>query len=137
MYVLHLAFVSCYFVVKGFVQNMDVILDELQRNSVDIDMKTLSYHITQCLEHHESTFRKMHASPRDLTMIFHEIKVNNFGRAISYLTFVYMMKHSEEVTRGAVQLCATALKAFDFREFKIEESLIRKVLATAKRFFNA
>ena len=116
---------------------MDVILDELQRNSVDIDMKTLSYHITYCLEHHESTFRTMHASPLDLTMIFHKINVNNFGRAISYLTFVYMMKQPEEVMRGAVQLRATALKTFDFREFKIEESLIGKVIATAKRFFSA
>ena len=113
---------------------MDVIFDELQRNNVDIDMRTLSYHITYCLEHHESTFRTMYASPLDLTMIFHEINVNNFGRAISYLAFVYMLRESEEITRGAVKLAATALKSFDFTEFKIEESFIGKAIATAKQF---
>lgn len=117
---------------------MDLILDELQRNNVDFDMKTLSHHINYLLEHHKSTFRLSRtvlANSLDLATIFYEIDVNNFGRAMSYLTLIYLLKdtNSEETTRGAIQLVAIALKTFDFREFKIEESFYSKMLSLAKR----
>ena len=41
-------FICCF-----FVQSMDLIFDELQKNSVDIDKNTLSHYINDLLEHHK------------------------------------------------------------------------------------
>ena len=43
----------------------------------------------------------------DLPDIFNDMNVNNFGRAMAYLTLVYMLKGSENMTREAVRLVAT------------------------------
>ena len=50
------------------------------------------------------------AKSPDLKTIFFETDVNNFGRAISYLTLVYMMKNSEEVTRDAVTVSCNSFE---------------------------
>ena len=49
------------------------------------------------------------ADPVDLPDIFSEMNVNNFGRAIAFLTQVYVMKCSGDVTRRAVRLVAVVL----------------------------
>ena len=84
---------------------MEVILDELQKNEVDIDMRTLSYHINECLDRYKSAFQSlpMPTESFDLAILFHEIEVINIGRAIAFLSFVYLLKESEEVTRNAVR----------------------------------
>ena len=33
--------------------------------------------------------------------IFEEINVNNFGRAVAFLTYVYVLKNTEDVTHHA------------------------------------
>ena len=76
---------------------MDVILDELQKNNVGIDMTTLSYYIHQCLEQYKTMFEKIIILPLDLPEIFEEIDVNNFGGAVAFLTYVYVLKGSEDV----------------------------------------
>ena len=100
---------------------MDVILDELRRNEVDIDMRTLSYHINDCLERYEFAFRALPIPTEsfDIAILFHNIEVINFGRAMVFLSFVYFLKESDEVTRSAVQLIVPLLKVLDLREYKI------------------
>ena len=39
----------------------EVILNELQKNNVDMDMKTLSYHISYVQEQHETSYNRMAA----------------------------------------------------------------------------
>lgn len=57
----------------------------------------------------------------DLTNIFYEIDVNNFVRAMAYLTLVYLTNAPEDEMHQAVCLVATVLKDMDFTAFKIDE----------------
>lgn len=119
---------------------MKVILDELKRNDVDIDMRTLTHHVNYVLKHHETLYNQLvpRIDPDKLSFVFIQMNVNNFGRAIAYLTLVYVMNDScsEHVTRRAVQLVAAPLRSFDFTKFKIEESSFRKMISFAQRIFS-
>ena len=77
---------------------MEVILDELRKSGVDINMTTLSYHIHHCLGQYKTIYEQMAipADPVDLPDIFSEMNVNNFGRAIAFLTQVLC----DEMLRG-------------------------------------
>ena len=112
---------------------MDVILDELRRGGIDIDMRTLSYHINGCLERYGDAFRALHTESLDLVVIFHKIEVVNFGRAIAFLSFVYSLKESEEVTRNAVRLVVPMLRIVDLRGYKI--SYFYELFSRIKGFF--
>ena len=103
---------------------MDWILDELRKNNIDIDMKTLSHHINYLIERHYREYGHMvaYVNRDNISQVFTETNVINFGRAMAYLSIVYLLKESEEVTREAVRLVATPLKNIDFTTFKIEES---------------
>ena len=114
---------------------MEVILDELQKNNVDIDMRTLSYYINYLLDEHESMYRSMVACSPDFATVFHEINVVNFGRAMAYLTMVYFMKVSEDEIRSAVQLVVAPLRSFDFTEYKIKESFFDKMTSVFIKLF--
>ena len=75
-------FIFCiHFVV---VSTMEVVLDELRKNDVDIDMTTVSYHIRHCLGQYKTMYEQMaiRVGPVDLPGIFNDMNVNNFGRAI-------------------------------------------------------
>ena len=98
---------------------MELILDELQKNIVDIDMRTLSYHTSYLVKHHEMTYNEMIARvrPDELSTIFSEMNVNNFGRAMAFLTHVYVLKRSKDVTRCVVRLVAVVLKDMDLAAF--------------------
>ena len=69
---------------------MEVILDELRRNEVDIDMRTLSYHINDCLERYEFAFRALPIPTEsfDIAILFHKIEVINFGRAMVFYQYL-------------------------------------------------
>ena len=110
---------------------MEVILNELQKNGVDIDMRTLSHHIKYLLERHEALYNQMilNVNPNEIHVVFNTINDTNFGRAMAYLTLVYLIHSSEDTTRRAVRLVAAPLKRFDLREFSIEQSLFRRVIS--------
>ena len=118
---------------------MELILDELQKNNVDIDMRTLSYHTytSYLLKHHEMTYKEMVArvKPDELSTIFNDMNVNNFGRAMAFLTDVYVLKGSEDVTRCAVRLVAVVLKDMDLTAFKVEENFLQRMLSGIRRMF--
>ncbi len=115
----------CYFAV------IEVILNELQKNGVDIDMRTLSYYVNYLLERHEAMYNQMilNVNPNEIHVVFNMINVTNFGRAMTYLTLVYLMHASEDTTRRAVRLVAAPLKSFDLRPFWIVESFFRRVIS--------
>ena len=94
---------------------MEVILDELQKYTVDMNMKTLSYYINDLLQQHETLYKQFTERLKfdEVSVVFAETRVNNFGRAMAFLTLVYLMKAPEDVTREAVRLVATPLKNFD------------------------
>ena len=111
---------------------MEVILDELQTRGVDIDMRTLSHTINDLLERHEALYNQMvvNVNPNEMYVVFNTINVINFGRAMAYLTLVYLMHNSEDTTRRAVRLVAAPLKSFDFSAYRIEEeSIFRRLIS--------
>ena len=60
--------------------------------------------------------------PDEISIVFAETEVNNFGRAMAYLTLVYVLDIPENAMREAVRLVATVLKDMDLSVFKVEES---------------
>ena len=117
---------------------MDVIFDELQKNNVNIDKTTLSYHVHHCLEHYTTMYGQMamRSNLADLHEIFCDMNVNNFRRVITFLTYAYVLNGPEGEMRRAVQLAVTPLKSFDITTFKIDESCFEKMVSFAKRFFS-
>ena len=85
---------------------MEVIADELRKNNADIDKKTLSHHINYVLDRHGKLYDEMaeRLDSDGLLNVFGEMNVNSFGRAMAYLTLVYLMDIPEDVKRflGAV-----------------------------------
>ena len=63
----------------------------------------------------------------NISKVFTEINVINFGRAMAYLSIVYLLGESEEMTRETVRLVAMPLKNIDFTAFKIEESFFHRL----------
>ena len=120
-----------------FEGEMEVILDELQKNNVDIDMRTLSHHVNYLLGKHGDIYQSIVSRCPDLVTIFYEIDVVNFGRAMAYLTLVYLTKVSGDEARVAVQLVAKRLRSFDFDKFKIEESFFDKIMSIFQRLFSS
>ena len=120
-----------------FEGEMEVILDELQKNNVDIDMRTLSHHVNYLLDKHGDIYQSIVSRCPDLVTIFYEIDVVNFGRAMAYLTLVYLTKVSGDEARVAVQLVAKRLRNFDFAKFKIEESFFDKIMSIFQRLFSS
>ena len=120
-----------------FEGEMEIILDELQKNNVDIDMRTLSHHVNYLLDKHGGIYQSIVSRCPDLVTIFYEIDVVNFGRAMAYLTLVYLTKVSGDETRVAVQLVAKRLRSFDFAKFKIEESFFDKIMSIFQRLFSS
>ena len=75
---------------------MEVIADELKKNGVNVDIETLSEHIQYILGNYRDCFNESvdRLTREELLLdVFHEMNVNNFGRAMSYLTLVYRMSH--------------------------------------------
>jgi hypothetical protein len=63
-------------------------------------------------------------------IVFDAINVTNFGRAIAYLTLVYLMHNSEDTTGRAVRFVAAPLKSFDLSAYQIEEeSFFRRMIS--------
>ena len=86
---------------------MEVILDELRKNNVNIDVTILSQHINYMLGVHEDMYNEManRLNSDELLNVFNEMNVNSFGRV------VYQMNISEEdVIREAVRLVVPILR---------------------------
>ena len=107
---------------------MEVIADELKKNGVNVDIETLSEHIQYILGNYRDCFNESvdRLNREELLLdVFHEMNVNNFGRAMSYLTLVYRMSHisKEDTVRQAVRLAAPVLR----NTGRIEGGFIREL----------
>ena len=63
-------------------------------------------------------------SPEELLGVFNEMNVNSFGRAMAYLTLVYLMNIPEDTKRKAVRLVAPVLR--DVNATRVEEGFFPK-----------
>ena len=94
---------------------MEVIVDELRKNNVIIDVETLTEHIQYILNNYRDRFNESveRLTREELILdVFHEINVNTLGRAMSYLAFVYHLSHfiKEDTVRQAVRLAAPLIR---------------------------
>ena len=94
---------------------MEVIVDELRKNNVNVDVETLSEHIQYILNSYRNCYNdSVERLTREelLLDVFHEMNVNTLGRAMAYLTFVYRLSHviKEDTVRQAVRLAAPVIR---------------------------
>ena len=107
---------------------MEVIQDELQKNNVRIDIKTLTEHIEYILNNYRDSYNdSVNRLTREelLLDVFHEMNVNSLGRAMAYLTLVYRMSHmiKEDTVRQAVRLAAPVIR----NSGRVERGFIREL----------
>ena len=111
---------------------MEVIQDELQKNSVPVDLETLSEHIEHILCNYRDSYNEavnaLNNFPLTIDMfqkVFKEINVDSTGRAVAYLTLVYRTNHltNEETVRQAVRLVVPVLR----NAGRVEGSFIRNL----------
>ena len=113
---------------------MEVIQDELKQNDIRIDIETIAEHIECIFRNYKDSFNeaaeKLTRSRRSdreeiLLDVFHEMNINNFGRAMSYLTLVYRMSHifKEDEVRQAVRLAVPVIR----NTARIEGGFIREL----------
>ena len=92
---------------------MEIIVDELKKNDVNINITILSTFIQYILNSHEDLYNDIVArlNSEELQNVFNEMDVLNLGRALAYLTLVYRMNIPEENSvREAVRLAVPILK---------------------------
>ena len=107
---------------------MEVIIDELRKNNVNIDVETLSEHIQYILDNYRDCYNdSVERLTREelLLDVFHEMNVNSLGRTMAYLTLVYRMRHiiKEDTVRQAVRLAAPLIRNVG----RVEGSFIREL----------
>ena len=92
---------------------MEVIVDELQKNGIRVDITTLTIHINEILARYKDVYNDVAncLNLEQLTDVFRETSVNTVGRVMAYLTLVYCMNMTrEEDVRKAVRLTVPALR---------------------------
>lgn len=64
-------------------------------------------------------FQSLASKSSDLITLFHKVDANNFGGAISFLSFLYLYRceNKEEDIRAAVRLVAEPFDGFDYEPF--------------------
>ena len=112
---------------------MEVIIDELKKNNVNIDVETLSEHIQYILNNYRDCYNgSIERLTREelLLDVFHETNVNSLGRAMAYLTLVYRMSHiiKEDTVRQAVRLAAPVIR----NAGRVEGAFIRELCSWAR-----
>ena len=94
---------------------MEVIVDELKKNNVNIDVETLTEHIQYILNNYRDRFNESveRLTREELLLdVFHEMNVNTLGRTMAYLTLVYRLSPiiKEDTIRQAVRLAAPLIR---------------------------
>ena len=107
---------------------MEVIVDELKKNNVNIDVETLTEHIQYILNNYRDCYNSSieRLTREELLLdVFHEMNVNSLGRTMAYVTLVYRMSHiiKEDTVRQAVRLAAPLIRNVG----RVEGSFIREL----------
>ena len=87
---------------------MEVIVDELQKNGIRIDMTLLNIHVNRILEMYKAIYDEATSRLKavdQLVDVFHENCFNTVARVMAYLTLIRCMNlPKEEDVRKAVRL---------------------------------
>ena len=92
---------------------MEVIVDELQKNDVRIDMTLLNIHVNRILVIYKAMYDEATSrlKANQLVDVFHENCFNTMGRVMAYLTLIRCMNLTrEEDVRKVVRLVVPSLK---------------------------
>ena len=101
---------------------MEVIVDELQKNGIRIDMTLLNIHVNRILCVYKTMYDEATSRLKDnvrrgdesfdqLVAVFHENCFNTVARVMAYLTLVRCMNlPKEEDVRKAIRLVVPSLK---------------------------
>ena len=92
---------------------MEVIVDELQKNGIRIDMTLLNIHVNRILGIYKTMYDEATSrlKTNQLIDVFHENCFNTVGRVMGYLTLVRCMNLSrEEDVRKVVRLVVPSLR---------------------------
>ena len=108
------------------MDNIKIIYDELKRNQIHIDQRTLAFHINTILDQNKDIYSQIHVS--DFEQLYREINITNFGRIIAYLAYVYLQTENEETIRHNVRRCVEECRKFDIP--KLKRSSQRPILIT-------
>ena len=92
---------------------MEVIVDELQKNDIRIDMTLLNIHVNRILCVYKAMYDEATSRLKadQLVDVFHENCFNTAARVMAYLTLIRCMNlPKEEDVRKAVRLVVPSLK---------------------------
>ena len=93
---------------------MEVIVDELQKNGIRIDMTLLNTHVNRILGMYKAIYDEATSRLKavdQLVDVFHENCFNTVARVMAYITLVRCMNlPKEEDVRKAVRLVVPSLK---------------------------
>ena len=92
---------------------MEVIVDELQKNGIRIDMTLLNIHVNRILCVYKTMYDEATSRLKadQLVDVFHENCFNTVARVMAYLTLVRCMNlPKEEDVRKAIRLVVPSLK---------------------------
>ena len=93
---------------------MEVIVDELQKNGIRIDMTLLNIHVNRILGMYKAMYDEATSRLKavdQLVDVFHENCFNTVARVMAYITLVRCMNlPKEEDVRKAVRLVVPSLK---------------------------
>ena len=92
---------------------MEVIVDELQKNGIRIDMSSLNIHVNRIHGMYKAIYDEATSRLKadQLIDVFHENCFNTVARVMAYLTLIRCMNlPKEEDVRKAVRLVVPSLK---------------------------
>ena len=93
---------------------MEVIVDELQKNGIRIDMTLLNIHVNRILGMYKAMYDEATSRLKavdQLVDVFHENCFNTVARVMAYLTLIRCMNlPKEEDVRKAIRLVVPSLK---------------------------
>ena len=75
-------------------------MDKLHKNGVDIEIDALWYYFENIKEKHDFIYRAIVEKSIESREMFYEMTVNNLGRAMVYLTFVYVSNCSKKSSQS-------------------------------------
>ena len=91
---------------------MDYIVNELERNGVDIDKEVFKEQMNIIKKEYEPMYIEMlnRIEPEDLINILHTTDMNSYGRVLSYLVLLYYERECGVDITEHLHLVALAMK---------------------------
>ena len=91
---------------------MEVIVDELQKNGIHIDMTLLNIHVNRILGMYKTMYDEATSRLKadQLVDVFHENCFNTVARVMAYITLIRCMNLPKEDVRKAVRVVVPSLK---------------------------